>query len=42
MPKGDQLKFQAARLRKRNESSEMKAEMIVIMPTTVRRWRENL
>ena len=42
MPKGDQLKFQAARLRKRNESSERKAEIIVIMPTTVRWWRKNL
>ena len=28
--------------RTRDESRETRAERIVIMPTTVRRWRENL
>ncbi len=31
-----------ARLRTRNESRETRAERRVIMPTTLRRWRENL
>jgi hypothetical protein len=30
------------RLRRRKESSETKAERIVIMPATVWRWHENL
>ena len=34
MPKGNKIEFQRARLRRRKESAETKAEKIVIMPTT--------
>jgi hypothetical protein len=42
MSQGTSSSSSEARLRTRNESSETRAERIVIMPTTtVRRWREN-
>ena len=41
MSQGDELKLQRARRRTWNESRATRAERIVIMPTTVRRWREN-
>jgi hypothetical protein len=40
MPKCDEFKFPAGAATKRNESSEPIAEVIAIMPTTVRRRRE--
>jgi hypothetical protein len=42
MPKVNELKFQGGAARNRKARMEMTVDSIVIMPATVRRWRQNL